>query len=113
MTSILLPDSPYSPYLQPKQYGGFDFGELQTTSPSEDLEAQRIQGAAIHEQMQIQDVAAAQLDPQGLATPTVLGPKRGGSIREAAEEAAAESSGINPLWLGLGALGLLFLLRRR
>ncbi len=105
MVSILLPDSPY---FVPKQGGpipGFSELSVQLT-PSEMLEEQRIQGAAIFQQMEAQDVAAAQALPQDLATfpGTEFEVKRGGAIRP-------ETAPAVPLMLILGGLGLLFFMR--
>ena len=105
MTSILVRD----PVLSMKRIGSLDFSSLATT-PAEDLEAQRIQGAAIFQQMQEQDVAAAQTRAQGYATPegssfeVLGGPKRGGPLTE------PTGGGVGLMWV-LGGLGLMFLLR--
>jgi len=106
MTAILIPDSPY---FLPKQGGpipGFSELSVQLT-PAELLEDQRIQGAAIFQQMEEQDVVAAQMLPQDLATfpGTSFEVKRGGAIRPETAPAGV------PLMLLLGGLGLLFLMR--
>lgn len=114
MVSIMIDDIPYAP----KQFGALpsipDITQYDQPSGPEVVAIQQQQAADIKEDLQTQAVREAQDAAQGYATPPgssfeLLPPnyKAVGGIPK-----PATNAGGGVLWLALGGLALLFLMRR-